>query len=73
MKPTDIERMANQIAGFFSAYPDEEAVPAIADHFAKFWEPRMRSDLAALAAREDHHLNPLVIEAVRSLRSASAV
>lgn len=69
MKPQDIERMANQIADFFSAYPEEEAVPAIADHFSKFWEPRMRSDLEALVARPDHHLNPLVIEAVGSLRS----
>ena len=71
MKTEDIARMANQIAGFFSAYPREEAVPAIADHIEKFWEPRMRADLAATVDRTPAALDPLVIDAARSLQSGS--
>lgn len=69
MKNDDIVRMANQIAAFFSAYPQDEAVPAIADHIRKFWEPRMRADLEAILAAPPDTLDPLVIEAGRSLRS----
>lgn len=39
-------KMANQIAGFFSAYPDEEdAVSEVANHMRRFWDPRMRQAL----------------------------
>lgn len=69
MKSDDIVRMANQIAAFFSAYPQEEAVAGIADHIRKFWEPRMKADLQALVDAPPETLDPLVIEAARSLRS----
>ena len=46
-----LERMANQIARYFSAYPVEEATAGIADHLQRFWDPSMRRDLAdAIAA-----------------------
>lgn len=39
-------KMANQIAGFFSAYPDEEqAISEVANHMCRFWDPRMRTAL----------------------------
>lgn len=69
MKSEDIVRMANQIAAFFSAYPQEEAVAGIADHIRKFWEPRMKADLQALVEAPPDTLDPLVIKAARSLRS----
>lgn len=48
MDPGDTVRMVNQIADFFEAYPEEEAVAMVADHIEKFWAPRMRADLAAV-------------------------
>ncbi len=39
--------MANQIAAFFTAYPEQEAVAATENHLRQFWDPRMRAQLAA--------------------------
>ena len=61
--------MANQIGKFFVSQGTDEAVPAIADHLRKFWDPRMRAAVVA-------HLEaggagrPSVREAVDRLRSA---
>jgi formate dehydrogenase subunit delta len=40
-------RMANQIATFFNGAGHEQAVKDTAEHFNKFWEPRMRVALFA--------------------------
>jgi formate dehydrogenase subunit delta len=56
--------MANQIAGFFAAQGEERAVAGIADHVRKYWEPRMRSDLARLAREDGGKLNPLARKAL---------
>jgi formate dehydrogenase subunit delta len=54
--------MANQIASFFAAQGEAKAVPAIADHIKRFWDPHMRSKFLGLA---DHaQLHPLVRKAV---------
>ena len=45
--------MANQIAAFFAAQGEERAVPQIADHINKFWDPRMRKEISA-------HVEPAV-------------
>jgi formate dehydrogenase subunit delta len=50
--------MANQIAAFFNAYPQQEAVEGIRTHLVSFWTPRMRADLRTHAA--DPALSPLV-------------
>jgi formate dehydrogenase subunit delta len=42
----DLVRMANQIATFFEAYSEEEAVRETAYHLSHFWDPRMRRRLA---------------------------
>ncbi len=41
---------ANQIALFFAAYPHDEAVAGVTDHFKKFWERRMRDQIIAYVA-----------------------
>ena len=64
--------MANQIAGFFSAQGEERAVPKVADHLMKFWDPDMRRSLLALAAEDDSGLNPLVRKALPQLRKQSS-
>lgn len=64
MQDADLIRMANQIAAFFAPYTEEEAVSGIADHIAKFWEPRMRKQLLAIAG-EATDLDPLVLHALK--------
>ena len=47
-------KMANQIGGFFSTYPDKaEASNEIASHLEKFWTPRMRMQLIEYVDNSD--------------------
>lgn len=63
MKPETLVRMANQMADFFGAQSHEAAVAGIEDHIRKFWDPRMRRDLAAHLATGGEGLKPLAREA----------
>lgn len=47
MSAEDLVRMANQIAAFFAAYPEDEAIASTAGHLKSFWEPRMRAAFLA--------------------------
>lgn len=60
-------RMANQIALFFAAYPKEEAVAGVLDHLRKFWEPRMRKQIADYVAQGGGGLHEFALEAVKRL------
>ena len=60
--------MANQIALFFSSYPQEEAVAGVADHLQKFWEPRMRQHLHKFVTGGGGGLHQLVLEAEKRLK-----
>ena len=60
--------MANQIALFFAAYPKDEAVAGVTDHFQKFWEPRMRKQIIEYVAQGGAGLNELALEAVKHLQ-----
>ncbi|MDQ0316004.1 formate dehydrogenase subunit delta [Amorphus orientalis] len=71
MDQAEITRMANQIADYFSAYDHEEAVEGIADHIAKFWDPRMRRTLFDMMESGGSALDPLVVEAASRLAPAS--
>ena len=64
--------MANRIGQFFEAFPDKaEARDGIAQHIAKFWEPRMREELlASIDAGGAATLLPLVREAVLEHRAS---
>ena len=67
-----LARMANQIAGFFRTYPEEEAIAGIHDHIVSFWAPRMRADLEAVIDDEAMKLDPWVVAAFRRMsRGAS--
>ena len=61
-------RMANEIAGFFRAYPDDEACAGIRGHMQSFWTPVMRAQM--LAGAEVSGLDPLVAEALRGWTGA---
>lgn len=64
-------KMANQIAGFFAVEPERAAaVAGVAQHLQRFWEPRMRREILALLDRGDHGLHELVVDALRTHRSA---
>ncbi|HVU20941.1 MAG TPA: formate dehydrogenase subunit delta [Rhizomicrobium sp.] len=63
--------MANQIASFFVAQGEARAVPAIADHIKKFWDPSMRRQFLAEADKPNIELHPYVREAVNLLKQTA--
>jgi formate dehydrogenase subunit delta len=67
MSPEKLVYMANQIGKFFAAQGEAAAAAAIADHLAKFWDPRMRKTLTAHVAAGGGGLDPVVLAAVRRL------
>jgi formate dehydrogenase subunit delta len=67
MNDQDLIRMANQIADYYKAYPQEEAVAGIAAHIRSFWDPRMRAGLARHIATGGKGLSPLALAAARCM------
>ncbi len=67
MSPDKLVYMANQIGKFFAGQGEERAVPLIADHLTKFWDPRMRKEIVAYAATGGAGLDPAVHSAIKSL------
>jgi formate dehydrogenase subunit delta len=65
--------MANQIAGFFAHAGEAKAVPQIANHLKKFWDPRMRRAIIAHVEAGDTGLTPFALKAVQSLEEESRV
>jgi formate dehydrogenase subunit delta len=60
--------MANQIADFFRAQGEAKAVPAIADHINKFWDPVMREDFLRIAQNPAANLHDLVRKGLSLIR-----
>ena len=69
MRTEKLIMMANQIAAFFAAQGEARAIPQIANHIEKFWDPRMRREITAHVASSGAGLDPLALAAVRSLKS----
>lgn len=67
MSPEKLTYMANQIATFFSTQPGEDRAVRVVAHIKDFWEPRMRREILAIAAKDDNGLSPLAREAVAML------
>jgi formate dehydrogenase subunit delta len=67
MNVDNLIHMANRIGEFFQSYPDKtEALEGIANHVAKFWEPRMRSAvLNAMDGAAASTFMPLVLESLK--------
>lgn len=63
-------RMANQIAGFFRSYPDDEAVAGIHKHIVAFWTPKMRAALDAFGPTAASGLDPLALRAIQDQPTA---
>ncbi len=62
--------MANQIGMFFVSQGAAKAPAAIAEHLAKFWDPRMRAAIIAHLEAGGAGLEPTVRAAVERLRTA---
>lgn len=56
--------MANQIAAFFNAYPEADAVVGLRDHIRLFWTPRMRRKLDTRIKGSTNGIDPLVLRAL---------
>ena len=69
MSPDKLVYMANQIGKFFASQGEDEAVPLIADHLVKFWDPRMREAIVAHLAGGGAGLDPPVRRAVEHLNT----
>jgi formate dehydrogenase subunit delta len=62
-------QMANDIGHFFAAEPQRaDAVAGIAGHIQRFWDPRMRRQIAAHLASGGAGLDELTREAIASLK-----
>ena len=61
--------MANQIGKFFVSEDKNTAVAGIADHIKKYWDPRMRKEIAAHLAAGGEGIDQPVREAIVSLQS----
>lgn len=71
MSPEKLTYMANQIGKFFAHEGGDAAVAGIADHIAKFWDPRMRADIFKHVRAGGHGLDAPVLKAVTSLMDAA--
>ena len=70
MSPDKLVHMANQIGKFFVSQGPDKAPAAIADHIAKFWDPRMRKAIVEHLHAGGASLDPHVLAAVKSLKEA---
>jgi formate dehydrogenase subunit delta len=68
MDPEKLVFMANQIAGFFKAYPEEDAVIGVRDHIKSFWTPGMRRTLQTRLQGDASGLEHLVVVAMTQKR-----
>jgi formate dehydrogenase subunit delta len=67
--PLKLVYMANQIGKFFTAQDMATASAKIAEHIAKFWDPRMRAAIIAHLDTGGAGLDPAARQAVTSLRA----
>lgn len=70
--PDRLVHMANQIGKFFVSQGNGKAVPGIAEHIRKFWDPRMRSAIQAHLEAGGAGLDPEVKNAIATLKKAGA-
>ncbi len=62
-----VVRLGHDLVRNFEALGPEKAAYEIATHIRKFWEARMRADLAARVRSGDPTLHPLLVRAAQDL------
>ena len=70
MSPDRLIYMANQIGKFFQSQGHDKAVPGIAEHIWKFWDPRIRKAILAHLDAGGEGLDPAVRAALQRLKEA---
>jgi formate dehydrogenase subunit delta len=68
--PDKLVYMANQIGKFFQNQGHDKAVPGIAEHIRKFWDPRMRRMIFAHLDAGGAGLDPFARDAIESLKQS---
>jgi len=63
--------MANQIGKFFESQGHDKAVPGVAEHIRKFWDPRMRKSIFAHLDAGGAGRAPSVLEALTTLKAGN--
>ncbi|HEY1451848.1 MAG TPA: formate dehydrogenase subunit delta [Roseiarcus sp.] len=61
-------RMANQIADFYAAMPEREAIAGAASHLSLYWTPKMIREIIGFADQGHPGLNAIAARAVESLK-----
>ena len=61
-------RMANQIADFYAAMPEREAIEGAASHLRLYWTPKMIREIIAFADQGHPGLNPIAARAIETLK-----
>lgn len=69
MRSDKLVMMANQIAAYFASQGEARAVPQIANHIEKFWDPRMRKIIFEHLEQGGAGLQPLTLAGLQMLRS----
>ncbi len=72
MKTDKLVAMANQIAGFFRSYPEDEAAVSVKKHVTMFWTAHMVGALAERVADNPVGVDPLVVQAMRGATQPSS-
>lgn len=62
--------MANDIATFHQALPEDEAIPMVADHINKFWAPSMRQKLFETFQEDPRVFNNLIAKSLLKINCA---
>jgi formate dehydrogenase subunit delta len=68
MSPDKLVHMANQIGKFFAHEGETRAAKSVATHLRRYWDPRMRRAILAHYDSGGAGLDPIVREAVGSLK-----
>jgi formate dehydrogenase subunit delta len=61
-------RMVNQIADFYAAMPEREAIEGVASHLSLYWTPKMIHEIIAFADQGHSGLHAIAARAVESLK-----
>ncbi len=68
MSPDKLVYMANQIGKFFAHEGETQAAQSVATHLRRYWDPRMRTTIIAHYDAGGAGLDPIVRQAVGSLK-----
>jgi formate dehydrogenase subunit delta len=68
-RPGSLSIWQIRIRKFFAPQEHETAVAGIANHLTKFWDPSMRKKIVRHLSEGGEELDPLVREAVQTLRA----